>query len=194
VAYGTNVYIDTNVFISAYSRDEKVQYTLSRKFLNEVIKGEKLQIRYSFFTSGFTLLELVANIRRKTGSKDKTRSLAWQLKQSWKNKIAMIGFKTKSVPKFFEELVETAIELGITTGDTIHSQLIMDTKMDYLITWNKKDFLKLRKKMKHLEIMTPPEFLKMVENMEKRERTGKFKELLLDKNDMNYKSKKETIL
>jgi len=160
------VYIDTNVFISAISRKEK-QYSISKKFLNAIIKNN-LQMQYDFFTSGFTLLELVTNIRRKTGSKDKARSLAWQLKQSWKDKILMLGFKTESVPIFFDQLVETAIELGITTGDTIHSQLILDSKMDCLVTWNKKDFLNLRKKMKNLQIMTPTEFLLILEDMKRK--------------------------
>lgn len=124
-------------------------------------------MQYNFFTSGFTLLELVTNVRRKTGSKDKARSLAWQLTQSWKDKILMLGFKTESMPIFFDQLVETAIELGITTGDTIHSKLILDSEMDCLVTWNKKDFINLRKIIKNIQIMTPTEFLFMLTETKK---------------------------
>jgi predicted nucleic acid-binding protein len=156
------VYIDTNVFISAISRKEE-QYVISKKFLDTILRDD-LQAEYNFFTSGFTLLELVTNVRRKTGSKDKARSLAWQLKQSWKDKIQMLGFKTDSLPIFFDQLVETAIDLGITTGDTIHSQLILDSKMDFLVTWNKKHFSNLNKKMKELQIITPTEFMNIILN------------------------------
>jgi predicted nucleic acid-binding protein len=166
VSNDKRVYIDTNVFISAISRKEE-QYDISKKFLDTILKDD-LQAEYNFFTSGFTLLELVTNVRRKTRSKDKARSLAWQLKQSWKDKIQMLGFKTDSVPIFFDQLVETAIDLGITTGDIIHSQLMLDSKMDFLITWNKKDFLNLNKKMKKLQIMTPTEFLKILVNTKRK--------------------------
>jgi predicted nucleic acid-binding protein len=158
------VYIDTNVFISAISREEE-QSPASKRFLKTIFESDSLE--YSFFTSGFTLLEAVTNVRRKTRSKDKARSMAWQLKQSWKDKIQMLGFKTDSVPIFFDQLVETAIEFGIKTGDTIHSQLILDSKMDFLITWNKKDFINLRKKMTHLKIMSPLEFLEMLAKIQK---------------------------
>lgn len=150
------VYIDTDVLIASKSRSE-TNHLKSKKFTDYVI-GDKSS-GYQFFASGYTLLEMVTNVRRKTGSKDKARSLAWQLTRSWKYRIRMLGFKPKSIEDLFHELTETAIELGIPTGDTIHSQLIIDSKMDYLVTWNKKHFKPLRRKLRKLEIMNPEEFL-----------------------------------
>jgi predicted nucleic acid-binding protein len=160
------IYIDSDVFVSAEIKSEK-NYKDSKKFINFILKNELKNV--SFFTSGFTLLEVVSATRRRTKSKQRARSLAWQLARSWKDKIERIEvLTTRSWVKFLDKLIETSIELGTQTGDTIHAQIVMERQIDYLITWNKKHFKPLLKKKLKLQIVTPKEFLSDIQKIKKR--------------------------
>lgn len=155
------IYIDANVLVSSEIKGEP-QHKESKKFIDYILKNDFKDIK--IFTSKFTLLEIASTMIRRTKNKDKAYSILYRLTRSWEKNISPLEpEKRRSWSKLLDELIETAIELRTKSGDTIHAQIVKDYEIDFLITWNKKDFKSLIKCLKKrkivLKVMTPTEIL-----------------------------------
>jgi hypothetical protein len=64
-----------------------------------------------------------------------------------------------SFTRLVDRLVDTAIKFHTTSGDTIHAQTVAWHKVDYLITWNTKDFSYMEQQLEGLTVMTPTKLL-----------------------------------
>ena len=164
-----NIAIDSDVIVSSEIKKES-NHLKSKEFMIEVLSN-KLGSMY-FFTSIFTFLELASAMKRRTKNKDKTYSLLYRITKSWKDKINPLPFsslKKQISPKGFstmiiDDWIETAIKFNSKSGDTIQIHTLVENQIDCFITWNKKDFILLKKKIKDFEVLTPAEFLNKINN------------------------------
>lgn len=168
-----NVFIDSNVIIAAEIITEQ-HHKESKKFMEYILSNKINGI--TFFTSIFTFLELASAMIRRTKNKDKTYSLLYRISKSWKkiiNPIPLSSSNKRISPKTFsreliDTLIEVAIKFGTKTGDTFQCHAIVENEIGCIVTWNTKDFTKLKKYVKGFKILTP---LEMLENLKKGEIT-----------------------
>jgi len=155
-----NIYIDTDVIVAAEMEDEQ-NHEESRKFMDYVLETENPDT--TFITSVFTFLELAAAMIRRTNDEDKAYSLVHRVGRSWKESIKpvppMPSKKLTSFTRLVDRLVETSVKFHTKAGDTIHAQTAAWHKVDYLITWNTKDFSRMEQQLESLTVMTPTELL-----------------------------------
>jgi len=155
-----NIYIDSDVIVAAEMEDEQ-NHDESKKFMDYILGTENPDT--NFITSVFTFLELASAMIRRTNSKDKTYSLLYRVRDLWKYKIRpvppMPPKKLTSFPRLVNSLVETSVKFHTKSGDTIHAQTAAWHAIDYLITWNKRDFSHLEEQIESLKVMTPTELL-----------------------------------
>ena len=155
-----NIYIDSDVIVSAEMKDEQ-NHEESKKFMDYILGSEIPDT--TFITSVFTFLELASAMIRRTKNKDKTYSLLYRIKNSWKYTIKpvppMPPPKLTSFPRLVDGLVDTSIKFHTPSGDTIHAQTAAWFATDYLITWNKRHFSHMKKQIKGLKLLTPTELL-----------------------------------
>jgi len=160
------IYIDSDVFIASEIQKEK-NHKISKKFIEYVTKV-KHSSELVFATSSFTPLELASAMARRV-DEHRAYSLLYRVKSTWEGKITPLDPKEKrSFKKLINSLIETAIQHKTSSGDSIHAQTIEDYKIDYLITWNTKDFKKLTKKIKKLKVLTPAQILNKLDEIEKK--------------------------
>ena len=156
----TNIYIDSDVFVSSEKRDEP-QHLESKKFLDIIIKGDKLK-QVNFFTCRFTGVELASAMIRRTKQKHRAYSLLYRLDNPWSKKVLPLPPKSNSKitwKDLIQELIETTVKYKTPAGDTLHAKFVVEYNMDYLVTWNKKHFKVLQKKVSGLKVLDPTEML-----------------------------------
>lgn len=154
------IYIDADVFVSNIIGEESNH------------KGSKLFIKYildnnfpkdvSFLTSRFTGVEIASAIFRRTNNEEKARATLYKLERPWKEKIDLLPIKPKTKVRIDDlviKLVETALRYGTKFGDTIHANDIESYEIDFLVTWNLKDFEKLKRNIDRLDVLTPKQML-----------------------------------
>lgn len=171
-----NIAIDSDVIVSSEISSES-NHKESKKFMDYILSIKIKDI--FFFTSIFTFLELASAMIRRTKNKDKTYSLLYRITKSWKkviNPLPLSSSKKQVTPNTFsrdlvDNLIETAIKYNTKSGDTIQSQAIIENQIDCFVTWNKKDFILLEKKISNFKVLTPTEFL--CEVKKKNEQTKK---------------------
>ncbi len=161
-----NIYIDSDVIVSSENRKE-INHKESKNFMKFVIKNKNQEI--SFFTSVFTFLELASAIIRRKKNKDKAYSLLYRIRNTWKDSINPLPpippKKLTSFTRFIDTLIETSIKFYTPAGDTIHAHTVAGNEIDYLVTWNKKHFKRLEKKIATLKVVNPPEMLNILKEM-----------------------------
>jgi len=156
------VYIDSDVFVSYVRKTEK-NHKNSKKFLDFIIKNNLKDV--NFFTSRFTEVEVGSAIYRRTKRQDRARATLHKMTRSWANKIFPLPEnpnKKIKIDNLIIKLVETALKYGTRFGDSIHANDVESYDIDYLVTWNIKDFKKLEKKIKKLTVLEPVEILKIL--------------------------------
>jgi predicted nucleic acid-binding protein len=157
----TNFYIDSNVIIASEIPEEQF-HDESKDFMECVIDNKKTDI--VFYTSVFTFLELAAAMIRRTNNTDKTYSLLYRVRNSWKESIHPLPpiepKKMTSFTKFVDILIETSLKFHTPASDTIHVQTIAKNRIDCVITWNKKHFSSMTEQIENLKILTPSEMMK----------------------------------
>lgn len=155
-----SIYIDSDVIVAAEMEDEQ-NHMESKKFMDYVVKHDNPDA--TFITSIFTFLELASAMIRRTNDEDKAYSLLYRIGKSWKDSIKpvlpMPTKKLTSLQRLVDRLVETAIKFHTPSGDTIHAQTAAWHEVDYLITWNKKDFSEMEKQIQGLKLLNPSEAL-----------------------------------
>ena len=155
-----NIYIDSDVMVSAEMKDER-NHEESKKFMDYILGTENPDT--TFITSVFTFLELASAMIRRTKDEHKAYSLVHRVGSSWKETIKPVPpippKKLTSFTRLVDRLVDTAIKFHTTSGDTIHAQTVAWHEVDYLITWNTKDFSYMEKEIKSLKVMTPTKLL-----------------------------------
>jgi predicted nucleic acid-binding protein len=156
----TNIYIDSDVIVASEIEEEEHHHE-SREFMQYVLRNKKTDI--IFFTSVFTFLELASAMIRRTNDRDKTYSLLYRIRNSWKYSInplpPIAPRKMTSFTRLVDTLIETSIRFHTTSGDSMHAQTISENKIDYVITWNKKHFSEVMKQIGNLKVLTPPEIM-----------------------------------
>lgn len=156
-----NIYIDSNVIVASEIKTESY-HKESKEFMGYVLKSNKQEI--SFATSVFTFLELASAMIRRTNNQDKTYSLLYRIRNSWKDSIKPYPplplKKITSITKLVDCLIETSIKFRCPTADTLHAQTVYAFNFNYLVTLNKKDFVYMQKQIKNLKVLTPIEILK----------------------------------
>jgi hypothetical protein len=173
-----NIYIDSDVMVASEIKGEP-NHLDSKKFMDFVIKSKRSNI--TFFTSIFTFLELTSAMIRRTRKPDKTYSLLYRVRNSWKKFINPLPptEKLTSFTGLIDELIETSIKFRTPAGDTIHAHTFAKNDMNYLITWNSKHFSGMKRKIKNIKILTPTDVLKEFEKLEKKS-TKKSSEIFND--------------
>jgi predicted nucleic acid-binding protein len=153
-----NVYIDSNVIVSSEIRAE-ANHSASKKFMKYVLERKNANIR--FITSVFTFLELASSMIRRTGSKDKTYSILYRIRNTWKDSIyplpPIAPKKLSSFTRLVDTLIETSITFRTPSADTIHAQTVAANRIDIFTTWNKRHFTQLAEKVENLKILDPRE-------------------------------------
>lgn len=116
-----------------------------------------------FYTSIFSFLELASAMIRRTGNRDRAYSLLYRIKNSWKKAITPLPpIPTKRRASFttlVDTLIETTIKYRTPSADTIHAQTIAGYEINFLVTWNTRDFLYMEQQFPNLTVLTPPEML-----------------------------------
>ncbi|MFH0860572.1 MAG: hypothetical protein V1921_05180 [Candidatus Altiarchaeota archaeon] len=160
-----NVYIDSDVMIASEIKDEQ-NHVESKKFMDYIIKSRGEDIK--FFTSQYTFVELASAMIRRTKKSDKAYSLLYRVRNSWKKFINPLPpmEKMTSFSNLVDNLIETAIGFKTPAGDTIHAHTFAEYEMDYLITWNIKHFVGMRRKIKNIKLLTPTNVLKEFEKIQ----------------------------
>ena len=134
-----------------------------------VLKNKRTDI--IFFTSVFTFLELASAMTRRTNDRDKTYSLLYRIKNSWKYSInplpPMAPRKMTSFTRLVDTLIETSIRFHTSSADSIHAQTIAENKIDYVVTWNKKHFSDMTKQIQNLKVLTPSEMMEVLNTLPK---------------------------
>lgn len=155
-----NIYIDSDVIVSAEMEDER-NHEESKKFMVHILGIENPDT--TFITSVFTFLELASAMIRRTNDEHKAYSLVYRIGKSWKDSIKpvppMPSKKLTSFTRLVDRLVETSVKFHTRSGDTIHAQTAAWHEVDYLITWNTKDFSYVEQQLESLTVMTPTELL-----------------------------------
>lgn len=156
----TNVYIDSNVIVASEIKDEE-HHEQSRRFMEQVLGNKNPSVTY--ITSVFTFLEVASAMIRRTGNEDRVYSLLYKIGNLWKHSITPLGpiapRNLTSFTRLVDSLVATSVRFGTSSADTIHAQTVAQHEIDYLVTWNTKHFLSLKKEINNLEVSTPPEAL-----------------------------------
>ena len=156
----TNIYIDSNVIVASEIKEE-AYHRKSKEFM-EFVRGNKRD-EIVFFTSVFTFLELASAMIRRTNNEDKTYSLLYRIRNSWKSSIhplpPIARRKMTSFTRLVDSLIETSIKFRTPSADSIHALTIAKNKMDYIVTYNKNDFLELVKQIENLKMLTPLEMI-----------------------------------
>ena len=167
-----NVYIDSDVMVASEIKGEQ-NHVESKKFMDYVLKTKDKDIE--FFTSIFTFLELASAMIRRTKNKDKTYSLLYRVKNSWKKFINPLPPMERgtSFTTLIDNLIETTIKFKTPTGDTIHAHTFALNELDYFITWNTRDFHGMKRNLKGIKILTPTDILKEFENLKSKEPSKK---------------------
>lgn len=167
----TTVYIDSDVIVASEISTEE-NHRESKKFMKYVIENK--DPKFTFFTSIFTFLELASSMIRRTRDKDKTYSLLYRVMRTWKGSINPLppihSKKLTSFTRLVDSLIETSIKFRTRSGDTIHAQTVAQNDINYFITWNKKHFSHLGKKIKNFRVLTPSELLAKLETIKKEEK------------------------
>lgn len=156
----STVYLDSDVIVAAEIEGEQ-NHAESQKFLDYILKQEHHNV--IFITSVFTFLELASAMIRRTGDEHRAYSLLYRIKNTWKGSIKPVPpippKKLTSFTALVDRLAETSIKFHTPSGDTIHAQTAAWHEVDYLVTWNKKDFLVMEKQISELKVLTPSEML-----------------------------------
>jgi len=154
------IYIDSNVIVASKIETEE-HYQQSKEFMEYVLASKGTDT--IFFTSVFTFSELASAMIRRTNDKDKAYSLLYQIRNSWKKFIQPLppipGKKQADFIELVETLIESAIRFRTPSADTIHAQTVAGYEINYLVTWNKKDFSEMEKQISELKVLTPVEML-----------------------------------
>lgn len=156
----TNIYIDSNIIVASEIKEEPC-HNESKEFIKFVLGNRENKI--IFFTSVFTFLELSSAMIRRTNDIDKAYSLLYRIRSSWKHSIHPLPPTRKKMTSFtrlVDSLIEASIEFRTPSADSIHALTIAENKIDYLVTFNKKDFRGLLKQIKNLKMLTPSEMMK----------------------------------
>lgn len=152
------IYIDSNVIVASELDDEK-QHAESREFMQRVLGTREPDTYY--VTSVFTFLELASAMIRRTQSEDRALALLYKIRNSWKKSIRPVSpLPTKQFTSFtalIDSLIDTTMKFQTRSADTIHAQSVYIYDFDYLVTWNAKDFVHLKKTMTGLTILNPRE-------------------------------------
>lgn len=163
------IYIDSNVFVSCVIVEE-AEHERSKKFIDAVLNNT-FQKDISFFTSRFTEIEVASAIFRRTKNEDKARATLHKIERPWSNKIFPLPEDPKEkikIDDFVIKLVETALKNGTNFGDSIHANHVESYAIDYLVTWNLKDFKKLETNVNSLKVVTPEQMLNVLNNSDKK--------------------------
>ena len=162
------VYIDSNVFVSYVMRSEK-EHNDSKTFINYIIKNS-FNKDINFFTSRFTEVEVGSAVFRRSKRQDRARATLHKMTRSWANKIFPLPEnpnKKIKIDNLIIKLVETALRYGTNFGDSVHANDVESYEIDYLVTWNIKDFKKLEKKIKRLKVLNSIDMLNILKNANK---------------------------
>ena len=154
------IYIDSNVFVSSVINTEQT-HSESKKFMDYLIKMQ-FPKEVIFCTSRFTEVEVASAIFRRTKNEDKARSTLHKIERPWKNKICLFPENPKvkvNLDDLVIKLVETALRYGTSFGDTVHANDAESYSIDYLVTWNEKDFKRLPKNIRSLKVANPTKML-----------------------------------
>ena len=155
------IYIDSNVFVSNICEDEKEQHGPSKEFIDYILKNNFPE-EVSFITSIFTEVEVASAVFRRTGNEEKAQATLYKIENPWKEKISLLPQDLSKKIKLNDlviKLVETALRHGTTFGDTIHANDVESYNIDFLVTWNLKDFKSMEGKVKNLQVIAPPQML-----------------------------------
>jgi len=150
------IYIDSNVFVSTICEDEGTHKD-SKEFIDFVL-ANNFEKDTSFITSIFTEVEVASAVFRRTNNQEKAQATLYKIENPWKEKIALLPYDLEKKIKLSDlviKLVETALRHGTTFGDTIHANDVESYDIDFLVTWNIKDFKKMQDKIKRLQVLTP---------------------------------------
>ena len=154
------IYIDSNVIVASEIEEEE-HHQKSKEFMEYVLASKGTDT--IFFTSVFTFSELASAMIRRTNNKDKAYSLLYQIRNSWKKFIKPLppipGKNRADFIELVETLIETAIRFRTPSADTIHAQTVAGYEINYLVTWNKKDFSEMEKHISKLKVLNPTEML-----------------------------------
>lgn len=160
------IYIDVNTFVS-YVRKTEINHEKSKIFIDFILNKDFLK-EILFFTSRFSSVGVASAIYRRTSNQDKARATLHKLERPWSNKILPLPEKPDEKIKIDDlviKLVETALKYGTKFEDTIHANDVESYEIDYLVTWNTKDFKKLERKIKRLKVLTPPQMLEILKKI-----------------------------
>ena len=141
------IYIDSNVFVSNICEDED-NHEQSKKFIEFILKNN-FKKEVSFITSIFTEVEVASAVFRRAGNEEKAQATLYKIENPWKEKIILLPYdldKKIKLDDLVVKLVETALRHGTTFGDTIHANDVESYEIDFLVTWNIKDFKKMEDK------------------------------------------------
>lgn len=163
------IYIDSNVFVSKICEDEN-NHKQSKEFIDFILNNEFPE-DFLFLTSRFTEVEVASAIFRKTNNEEKARATLHKLERPWKEKFHLLPEnpnKKINLDDLIIKLVETALRHGTPFADTIHANVVESYNIDFLVSWNIKDFKKMKDKIKTLQVVTPVQMLvelkRMIEN------------------------------
>jgi len=158
-----DIYVDSDVIIASEIDNEK-NHAESKKFMEHVLGNKSANI--TFYTSIFSFVELASAMIRRTNNRDRAYSLLYRIGKSWKKSIKPLppipAARRTSFTGLVETLIETSIKYRTPSADTFHAQTIAGYEIDYVVTWNKKHFLYMEQQIPNLNILTPPEMLKVL--------------------------------
>jgi predicted nucleic acid-binding protein len=154
-----SLYIDSSVFISSLRKCEN-NHDNSKEFFKYVFANTN---EYSFFTSYFTMLEVVCALKRR----EKRNSI--KLFNLWLKKHAInITFiypekkKNPTISELMISFLPTVKKFSIRAMDTIHAHTIINHKIKIVIS-NDKHFNSL--KTKGIEVLKPETFIKKLKKV-----------------------------
>jgi len=174
------VYIDSNIFVNAKRRKEKTTHKISKEFMDYVIKLNRKEDKIDFFTSRYTGVELASAMIRQTQNKYRAKSILYELGKEWEDKIGLIPENPKKTIKwedFLKRLQEIVIEYKVPASDSIHAMALLELSPNYFVTWNKKHFAPLIKKMKNTIMVDPKEFMSELKKVRIKNKKMKEEEL-----------------
>lgn len=192
------VYVDSNVFVNAKRRKEKTN-KISKEFMRYVIKLNKRIDKINFFTSRYTGVELASAMIRQTGNRYRAKSILYELGKEWEDKIGLVpGNPGKEIK--WEELIQKlqtiVIEYKVPASDSFTTMAILDLNPNYFVTWNKKHFNFLIKKIKNTIMVNPEEFMRELKKIKQKNKKLKEGDLFnqvfqkfFDKADISSKDK-----
>ena len=103
----------------------------------------------------------------KTKNEERARATLHKLERPWKEKFHLLPEDPDEKVKLDDmiiKLVETALKHGTKFGDTVHANVVESYDIDFLVTWNIKDFKKMQNKIKKLRVLNPKEMKKILED------------------------------